>query len=59
MSEAVQNDPDLLALIRDAGAQPGSAVRAAVMGRRLVLGSCDHEVTLPGYVAEHLFVAAD
>jgi D-arabinose 1-dehydrogenase-like Zn-dependent alcohol dehydrogenase len=59
MSEAVQNDPDLLALIRDAGAKPGSLVRAAAMGRNLVLGSCDHEVTLPGYVAEHLFIAAE
>jgi DtxR family Mn-dependent transcriptional regulator len=59
MSEAVQNDTDLLALIRDAGAKPGSSVRAAVMGRNLVLGSRDHEVTLPGFVAEHLFIAAD
>jgi len=57
MSEAVQNDPDLLAALRDAGAKPGSPVRAAVVGRNLVLGSRDNEVTLPGEVAEHLFVA--
>ena len=57
MSEALQSDPDLLAAIHDAGAAPGSPVRSSLVGRSLRLGSCEHEVTLPALVAEHIFVA--
>jgi len=57
MSEAIQSDPDLLAAIHDAGAAPGSPVRSSMVGRSLRLGSCEHEVTLPALVAEHIFVA--
>jgi hypothetical protein len=57
MSESIQSDPDLLVALQRAGLAPGKPVRAAVVGRNLVLGSCDNEVSLPGQVAEHLFVA--
>ena len=57
MSEALQNDPELLAALSEAGAMPGSPVRSAMVGRHLILGSWEREVTLPGLVAEHLFVA--
>jgi DtxR family Mn-dependent transcriptional regulator len=57
MSEAIQNDPVLLTAIQSAGAVPGSPVRAAMVGHRLVLGDGDEEAVLPGTTAEHLFVA--
>ena len=57
MSEALQNDPDVLAALGEAGAMPGSPVRSAMVGRHLIVGSWEQEVTLPGLVAEHLFVA--
>jgi len=59
MSEAIQNDPTLLAAIQAAGALPGVPVRAAMVGRRLVLGDGDAEAVLPTVVAEHIFVADD
>lgn len=59
MSEHLQNDPELLAAIRAAGALPGVPVRAAMIGRRLVLGDGDAEAILSGTVAEHIFVALD
>lgn len=57
MSEHLQNDPAQLATIQAAGALPGVPVRAAMIGRNLVLGSGDDEVALPGTTAEHIFVA--
>jgi DtxR family Mn-dependent transcriptional regulator len=57
MSESIQSDPDMLLALLGAGLAPGMPVRAAAVGRNLVVGSCDNEVTLPGFVAEHLFVA--
>lgn len=59
MSEAIQNDPDLLATLQAAGMVPGVRVPAAAVGRRLVLGEGDAEVALPVELAEHVFVALD
>ncbi|MCA0294621.1 MAG: metal-dependent transcriptional regulator [Actinobacteria bacterium] len=59
MSEHLQNDPVQLAAIEAAGALPGVPVRAAMIGRRLVLGDEESEAILDGTVAEHLFVAVD
>ncbi|MFN8136223.1 MAG: metal-dependent transcriptional regulator [Propionicimonas sp.] len=56
MSEAIQNDPTLLAAIQAAGALPGVPVRAVLVGHRLVLGDGDAEAVLPTVVAEHIFV---
>jgi DtxR family Mn-dependent transcriptional regulator len=57
MSESIQSDPDLLALIRASGLVPGSSVRSAIVGRSLFLGDWEHEVSVPAQVAEHIFVA--
>ncbi len=57
MSEFIQNDPELLTSIAAAGALPGAPVRAALIGRRLVLGEGDAESILPATIADHLFVA--
>nr|WP_300149686.1 metal-dependent transcriptional regulator [Propionicimonas sp.] len=59
MSEHLQNDPSMLAQIQAAGALPGVPVRAAMVGRSLLLGDGDAERVLPGATAEHMFVALD
>jgi DtxR family Mn-dependent transcriptional regulator len=59
MSEHLQNDPGMLAQIQAAGALPGVPVRAAMVGRNLLLGDGDAERVLPGTTAEHVFVALD
>jgi DtxR family Mn-dependent transcriptional regulator len=57
MSEFIQTDTVLLAAIEAAGALPGRPVRAAMIGRRLVLGDGDSEAILAAGIADHLFVA--
>jgi DtxR family Mn-dependent transcriptional regulator len=59
MSEAIQSDPELLAALREAGGTPGARVRCTMIGRHVVFGDHNHEVTLPALVAEHIFVAAE
>jgi DtxR family Mn-dependent transcriptional regulator len=57
MSEAIQSNPDLLRSLRQAGMMPGQPVRAAIMGRRLVVGSDARECVVDIDVADHIFVA--
>jgi DtxR family Mn-dependent transcriptional regulator len=59
MSEHLQNDPRMLAQIQAAGALPGMPVRAAMVGRNLLLGDGDAERVLPAATAEHVFVSLD
>ena len=58
MSEAIQSDPELLLSLKNAGMTPGVPVRAAIMGRRLVVGEGASECVVDSAVAEHIFVAA-
>jgi DtxR family Mn-dependent transcriptional regulator len=58
MSEAIQSSPELLASLRNSGMTPGVAVRAVIMGRRLIVGSGGTECSLDASVADHIFVAA-
>jgi len=58
MSEAMQSDPELLLSLKNAGMTPGTPVRAAIMGRRLVVGEDGSECVVDAAVAEHIFVAA-
>ena len=57
MSEWIQGDTQLLRAIEAAGALPGVPVRAALVGRQLVLGQGDGEAVVGGEIADHIFVA--
>ena len=57
MSESIQADSELLAALQAAGCLPGRSVRAALVGKNLLLGS-QAEVMVSAGVAEHLFVEA-
>ncbi|HHU37829.1 MAG TPA: hypothetical protein GXZ45_00840 [Propionibacterium sp.] len=57
LTEVIQADPELIALLQDAGVQPGNTVTAELTGDRLQLagaGGVPH--TVEADVAHHLFV---
>lgn len=59
IGEPAQVEPDVLALLGEAGVAPGLTVRAQAEGDRVVVtgtGSGDSAVSLPRDVASHIFV---